>query len=56
MSMIYSEDAPTLEKKLHKVFANNRVNMINNRKEVVNNHAKIEFTQIAEAKDFRETL
>ena len=30
--------------------------MINNRKEVVNNHAKIEFTQIAEAKDFRETL
>jgi hypothetical protein len=67
-AMIYSEDAPTLEKKLHKVFENNRVNMINNRKEffnvslediekeVVNNHAKIEFTKIAEAKDFRESL
>lgn len=67
-AMIYSEDAPTLEKKLHKVFEKNRVNMINNRKEffnvsleeiekeVHNNYAEIEFTKIAEAKDYRESL
>jgi len=67
-AMIYSENAPTLEKKLHKVFEKKRVNMMNNRKEFFNvslediekevhlNDAKIEFTKIAEAKDFRESL
>ena len=32
-AFIYSEDAPTLEKKLHKIFANKRVNLANYRKE-----------------------
>ena len=35
-AMIYSEDAPTLEKKLHKVFENKRVNLVNSRKEFFN--------------------
>lgn len=32
-AFIYSEDAPTLEKKLHKIFAGKRVNLANYRKE-----------------------
>ncbi|MXC98370.1 GIY-YIG nuclease family protein, partial [Escherichia coli] len=32
-AMIYSEDAPSLEKKLHDVFDKKRVNLVNRRKE-----------------------
>lgn len=67
-AMIFSEDAPTLEKQLHKVFNNKRVNMINERKEffsvtleeikieVEKNHSSIEFTMLAQAEDYRESL
>jgi len=66
-AIIFSENAPELETKLHKKFSYNRVNLINNRKEFfkVNlaeienfakeNDCKIEFTKLAEAKDFRQT-
>jgi len=67
-AMIFSEDAPKLEKELHKVFKNKRVNMINERKEFFNvsldeikdvveeSNVKVEFTKVAEASDYRETL
>lgn len=67
-AMIFSEDAPTLEKELHKIFADKRVNMVNERREFFNvtlgeiqniveeNHGKIEFTKLAEAKEYRETI
>lgn len=32
-SMIYCEDAPSLERDLHKYFADKKVNLLNNRKE-----------------------
>lgn len=66
-AIIFSEDAPSLENALHKAFENNRVNLANPRKEffhvtleeiekvVHENNASIEFTQIAEARDYRET-
>lgn len=66
-AIIFSEDAPALENTLHKAFDNRRVNMVNPRKEFFNvslseiekvvheNNASIEFTHIAEARDFRET-
>lgn len=68
-AMMFSEDAPSLEKELHKTFEHKRTNMINYRKEFFNvslediiqevdkmSDAEIEFTKIAEAKDYRETL
>ena len=67
-AMIYSEDAPSLEKALHNAFADKRVNLINNRKEffyttideiekvVTENHAQIEFTKIARALQYRESV
>lgn len=67
-ALIFSEDAPKLEKELHRVFDNQRVNMINQRreffnvtleeikKEVEKNHGEIEFTMIAQADEYRETL
>ena len=68
-AMIFSEDAPSLEKELHQAFENKRTNMINFRKEFFNVSledisekveeiagAEIEFTKLAEAKDYRETL
>ena len=66
-AIIFSEDAPSLENTLHKAFENKRVNLVNPRKEffdvtlaeieavVHENNASIQFTQIAEARDFRET-
>lgn len=66
-AMIYSDDAPALETKLHNIFTKERVNLINTRKEffkvpleeiekVVNNeHANIIFTKVAEAKEYRES-
>lgn len=68
-AMIFSEDAPSLENALHKKFENKSVNKINLRKEffnvslqdvkkeVLKNHnATIEFTMLAEAQEYRESL
>lgn len=68
-AMIFTEDAPKLESALHATFTNRRVNMVNERKEFFNvslkeiekivrtNHDKVvEFTRLAEAQEYRETL
>jgi hypothetical protein len=67
-AIIYSEDAPTLENKLHKLFHQRRINLINTRKEffratieeiaqaVRENHGEIEMTLAAEAVEYRKTL
>ena len=66
-AMIYSENAPELENKLHKHFNQRRLNKVNNRKEFFNvelseieqfcseNKIEIEFTRKAEAKEFYQT-
>lgn len=66
-AMIFSENAPALEAELHRQFENKRVNKVNPRKEFFNvslteieevvhkNNATIEFTEVAEARDFRES-
>lgn len=66
-AIIFCEDAPTLENKLHKAFEHQRTNLMNSRKEFFNvtldeieevvheNDATIEFTKVAEARDYRET-
>ncbi|MDY7756372.1 DUF4041 domain-containing protein [Clostridioides difficile] len=66
---IFSEDAPKLESALHKAFDNKRVNKVNNRKEffkvtldeirteVEKNFDKtVEYTKLAEAQEYRQTL
>lgn len=66
---IFSENAPQLEFELHQKFHDRRINRVNRRKEFfhvkleeienfVNEHtdAKIEFTKLAEAKEYRETM
>lgn len=68
-AMIFSEDAPTLENTLHKTFHHRRVNKVNERKEffrvtleeiedvVTTHHNKVvQFTKLAEAQQYRETL
>lgn len=68
-AIIYSENAPQLEYEIHKRFQDRRLNRINGRKEFfkvsldeietfVSAHAgaEIEFTKLAEAKEYRETL
>jgi len=68
-AIIYSENAPQLEYELHKRFNEKRLNRINGRKEFfkisleeietfIKGHssAEIQFTKLAEAKEFRETL
>ena len=67
-AMIYSEDAPTLENELHKTFTNNKVNMLNYRKEFFNVtideiEKKVkeigidaEFVKLPEAMEYRETI
>jgi len=68
-AMIFSGDAPTLEAKLHQVFEKYRVNKVNERKEFYkvplkeieeevkkNHNATVEFTLLAQAKEYRETL
>ena len=66
-AVIYCDDAPTLENKLHKAFHGRRVNRVNERKEffsvdiseiakaVEENHCGIELTLAAEAKEYRKT-
>lgn len=67
-AMIYSEDAPTLETELHKIFAKYQVNKVNPRKEFfrlpieqVRDHVNSKgidahWTILAEAAQYRETL
>ncbi|MGE3727310.1 MAG: GIY-YIG nuclease family protein, partial [Candidatus Sericytochromatia bacterium] len=67
-AMIYSEDAPGLENQLHKLFNESRLNRVNNRKEFFRVGLKdiekaahkfgatVEFTKIAEAKEYRESV
>lgn len=67
-AIIFSEDAPTLEHKLHLKFHNRRVNQVNHRREffkvtlneisqaVHEFHGEIEFTLLAEADEYRKTL
>ena len=66
-ALIYSDNAPELENKLHKEFDRQKVNLVNNRREFFNvslneiekivheNNDEIEFTKIAEAKEYRES-
>lgn len=67
-AMIYHENAPELENKLHQIFERNRVNKINPRKEFFKvsldeieqaarqYKADVSFTKIAEAKEYRQSL
>jgi len=67
-AMIYSDEAPTLEKELHQAFDDKKVNMLNYRKEFFNvsldeiesqikeTGIEAEFTKLPEAIEYRETL
>jgi hypothetical protein len=67
-AMIYSEDAPSLERAIHADLDSRRVNLVNSRKEffvaslaeierVVLTHCdNIRFTKVAEAEDFRKSM
>lgn len=67
-AMIFSEDAPKLERALHQAFDHKRVNLVNSRKEffyvtlseieevVRREHNKVvEFTKLAEAEQYRQS-
>ena len=66
-AMIFSEDAPTLEKKLHRIFENRRLNMVNRRREFFDVtldeiHSELrkidsqaEITLTAEAREYKES-
>lgn len=67
-AIIYSENAPSLENQLHKLFDNKRVNLVNNKKEffkisldeIKKEVEKImpnaEFIETIEAKEYKESL
>lgn len=67
-AVIYSEDAPALENKLHREFHRLRMNRVNERKEffrvsiddistaVERHHGQIEVTRVAGAEEHRKTL
>ncbi len=67
-AMIYSEDAPALEREFHQRFESKSVNLINLRKEFFElpldevvefatvKGVTVEFTKLAEAREYRETL
>ncbi|HUC83320.1 MAG TPA: DUF4041 domain-containing protein [Flavisolibacter sp.] len=68
-AVIYSENAPQLEYELHKNFHGRRLNRINGKKEFFKvyldeiesfikeqTNADIQFTKLAEAKEYRETM
>ncbi len=67
-AMVYSDNAPELENKIHKQFETNQINLVNPRKEFfsvkledIEKWAKEEnfdlrLTRIAEAREYRETL
>ena len=66
-AMIFSEDAPALEAKIQRIFADKRVNLVNYRKEFFNvtldeikevvlaENGKVEFVDDVEAKEYMET-
>jgi len=66
--MIYSEDAPTLETKLHNAFEDKKVNVVNGRKEffkvqlddiekvVRESGIEVDFIKLPEARDYWESL
>lgn len=66
-AMIFSEDAPNLENELHSRFEQQRVNMVNNRKEffrvslhgiqkvILRHHPDAVFTMTAAAEEYRKT-
>ena len=68
-AIIYSENAPQLEHALHKYFHERRLNRINHKKEffrvtlteiqefvLQHTNAEIQFTKVAEAREYRETM
>lgn len=67
-AMIYSNNAPELERELHRLFADKRINRVNPRKEFfkvplleIKEQAEklgceVEFTMLAEAKEYLESL
>jgi hypothetical protein len=67
-AMIYSDDAPALETTLHHELVDRRINLINTRREffsatldeieqiVRNAGSEIEFTRLAEAQEYRQTI
>ena len=67
-AMIYSDDAPSLENHLHKVFNDKQLNKVNSRKEffnvgikdikstIENMNINAHWTMFAEAKEYRESL
>lgn len=68
-AMLYSDDAPALENALHELMFERRVNLVNSRKEFYEDVAldeieafvraqglSAQFTKLAEAKEYRETL
>lgn len=67
-AVIYSDDAPGLEAKLHRVFHHRRVNLVNERKEffrveigeiqreVLDNHGEFEFSLAATAEEYNKSL
>jgi hypothetical protein len=67
-ALIYSEDAPALEKKLHRELRAQQLNRVNDRKEffrvdlstlekaVHKHHGRFTLTRLAEAREYRETL
>ncbi len=66
-AMIYSDDAPALEKELHQQFENKSINLVNMRKEFFevsldeieafarSKGVTVEFTRLVEAQEYRET-
>lgn len=67
-AVIYTEDAPGLETKLHHAFSDRRINLVNERKEffaveidevvrvVRENHGDVLITKAAEAEEYRKTV
>ncbi|MCX6141319.1 MAG: DUF4041 domain-containing protein [Candidatus Kapabacteria bacterium] len=69
-AVIYSEDAPNMENQLHRMFDKRRVNMVNERREFfsielseieravrkIDSTSGVEFTMIAEAREYRESM
>ncbi len=67
-AIIHSDDAPKLETSLHKIFNMNRMNMVNLRKEffeissteikqeLEKQNIKVEWTELAKAEQYRESL
>ncbi|MGA2141688.1 MAG: DUF4041 domain-containing protein [Brevinematales bacterium] len=66
-AMIETKDAPTLENNLHKIFDNNKINLINERREffkvsideieksIKEYNSDVNFIRMAEAREFRES-